>query len=291
MSPPVAVADSPDLTDVLTRLADRLERLEGKVDALSAGSVAMASPVVARLHDEKVAASLGAVLEKAPIVAEAIASTAQTLFDQATEAGVDPVLLLDAAMPLAAKAARPETIALLSRLLDRADDAHFALNTVSHLDKTMADAGLDRHEVANRTVELAVRAMKPESLALLARLLDRLGDAQAGLDRLDQLERRLADAGIDRGALVERGLEVGTRLAALASSPEANALIKGGPMDRETVDVVGKAAQALVDVRREKPTPLGFFGTLRAMGEPDVQLAIGFGMSFLRRFGQLLGRG
>jgi hypothetical protein len=286
----MSVAEAPDLVAVLDRLAERLERLESKVDALSAGSMAMASPVVAKLHDERVAASLGVAIEKAPIIAEAIASTAQTLFDQATEAGVDPILLLDAAMPLAAKAARPETLALLSQAFDRTNDAHFALNALDRIDRQMADAGLDRQEVAHRSIDLAVKAMKPESTALLVRLLDRLGDAQAALDRLDQLERRLESSGIDRAALVERGIEVGTRLAALAGSPEANALVKGGPLDRESLDIVGKAAQAVVDVRRETPTPLGLFGTLRALGHPDVQLAVGFAMSFLRRFGQLLGR-
>jgi hypothetical protein len=284
------VAEAPDLTAVLNRLADRLDRLESKVDALSAGSIAMASPVIAKLHDERVATSLGIVIDKAPIVAEAIASTAQTLFDQAMEAGVDPILLLDAAMPLAAKAARPETLALISRALERTNDAHFALNALDRIERTMNEAGLDRQEVAHRGIDVAVKAMKPESTALLLRLLDRLEDAGAALDRLDQLEKRLADSGIDRGALLDRGIEVGTRLAALAGSPEANAIVKGGPLDRETLDVVGKATQALVDTRRETPVPLGLLGTFRAMGHPDVQLAVGFGMSFLRRFGQLLGR-
>jgi hypothetical protein len=284
------VADTQDIAALLTRLADRLDRLEAKVDALSAGSVAMASPVIARLHDEKVAASLGIVLERAPVVAEAIAATAQTVFDQATEAGIDPIVLLDAAMPLAAKSARPETLAVLSRALDHADDAHFALNAVESFDRQLASAGLTRQDVADRGLSLAVKAVSPDATAIAGRMLARLADAQAALDRVEQFEKRLADAGVDRDALVDRGLEVGSRLAALATTPEAAALVKGGPFDRETLDIVGKASQALVDVRREKTSPLGLFGTLRAMGEADVQLAVGFGISFLRRFGQLLGR-
>jgi len=57
------------------------------------------------------------------------------------------------------------------------------------------------------------------------------------------------------------------------------------------VQTLGRAARSLADVRCQQPEPLGFFGAMRAMGNPDVQRALGFMVAVGTAFGAQMGRG
>lgn len=212
-----------DLGAVLGQLVERLDRLERKVDALSARDGL---------------ATLDQLSLRAPQIADAAGRTAQVAWDEATAAGIDPFALYHASLPLMVKAAQPEAVAVLGRMLDRLEDVTFTLDT------------------------------------------------------LDKLDAGLKGAGVERALLAERSIELASKLAALtlARNTEVTALVEGGPLERETLDVVGKATRALVEARKDPAQPAGLFATLRAMGDADIQRAVGFGLQFARRFGQLLGR-
>lgn len=262
-----------DVGAVLERILDRLDRLEQKVDAmaLSPQTVATVDRVVGRL----------------PAVADAAASTAQMVWDRAVAAGIDPIALAEASVVLAEKGARPETIALLTRLADKTADANKALDTV---DKAQAAfAGVDVDALTDQGLAVARKLGSAESLALVDRLASKLDRAAAALDRLDALEAKLAAARIDTGALADKGLDIAVRMAQVAQGPEANALVKGPALDAPTLDLLVKLAEATHEVRSERVAPVGLFGALSAMGRPDVQKAVGFALAFAARLGAKLG--
>lgn len=204
--------DDASLAALLERLHERLDRLEGKVDALHG--------------------TAQGVIDRLGVVADGMASTAQVAADATLAPGVDPIDLLIAAGPVARKATRPENLELLGRLLDRGDDVRFLLDVADALDRSLKDAGLDRRVVAERGVELAVR------------------------------------------------------FAAISAAPEINALVRVG--ERDALQVASQAGEALAEARRDPIEPVGFFGMLRAMGDPAIGRAMGFAFAFARRFGERL---
>jgi hypothetical protein len=199
-------------------------------------------------------ASLRAAAARLPIVADAAGATAQFVWDELAADGIDPIATGTRAATLARQAARPEMLALAERLVQKSGDLTFVLNTVDALDAKLVEAGTSRQAVTDRAIGLA------------ARLAGRMDDVSFALDSLDQLDARLKAAGLSRQALVQQGLDV-------AAS-----------------DVAAKATQALVETRREPIQPAGLFAALKAIGDPDLQRALGFALAIGRRFGALLGR-
>jgi hypothetical protein len=154
-------------------------------------------------------------------------------------------------------------------------------------DEATAD-GVDPIALGEQAAALGRKAARPEMLALADRLVGRSGDLTFLLDQMDGLDRKLSEVGVSRAALAQAGIDVAARLAQASQSKEATALVANGPLDREALDVLGKASRAMVEVRRQPVEPMGLFGTLRAMGDADVQRAVGFTFAIARRFGQLL---
>lgn len=165
----------------LERLSARLDALEAKVDALGAPA---ASPtglqrLASRVDRIEAAVDLvGHVAERMPVFTEAAGDLATWAYEQAVEAGVDPIQAgLDGAR-IALAAARPEklallermladdTLALIGKLLDRSDRLETLL---SALDGVPAeDLRVLAEQGAAMTGKLAVLLQAPE----LARLLD-----------------------------------------------------------------------------------------------------------------------
>lgn len=154
--------------------------------------------------------------------------------------------------------------------------------------KAGSDAALDRLE---------------RRLARIERTLDRLDEATraapnalaAVVDTLDSFAARAQQEGID----FDERLRVLSRVTERLTAPEAletleaaldrmhglKTLLASGVLDPAPVAVIAKAAQALAAAGNEAAPRVGAFGALRAMGQPDVQRAVGF----LLRVAQLLG--
>lgn len=147
-----------DVGAVLERIVDRLDRLEQKMDALSARALSTRS-----------AETLDRVVDRLPSLADAAAGTAQTVWDKAEAAGIDPIALFEATLPLVERSARPEVVALAARLVDPASLAiadrvlsrlalaNGALDRLDALEGKLAAANVDAGALADRGLDIAVR--------------------------------------------------------------------------------------------------------------------------------------
>ena len=124
-------------------------------------------------------------------------------------------------------------------------------------------------------------ALAPQVPALVAILVD----------SFDEAMRTANDKGID----VERGLlngaEAALRFGATMDAEkvrELDALLKSGVLAPGTLRIVGELGRALTETAAAPPTAAGVLGLLKALGQPDVQRALGFFVTFAERFGRRL---
>lgn len=143
-------------------------------------------------------------------------------------------------------------------------------------------AALQRIERRLDEVERVTRALAP--------LAEVVGQAPGGVamltDTFDTLAARAAEAGVD---LDDR---LGSALQALAvsTSPRAvhglQTLVESHLLEPETLAIVNKLGTALA--HPDDPRPVGVWGALRALRDPDVQRALGFLLAVARAFGRNL---
>lgn len=110
-------------------------------------------------------------------------------------------------------------------------------------------------------------------------------------DSFDDIMRRAMDHGID----VERGLLNGTSAALRFGASmdgdkvrELEALLNSGVLAPNVLKIIGDLGRALTDTAAAPPQPVGITGLLKALGNPDVQRALGFLIAFAERFGDQL---
>jgi uncharacterized protein YjgD (DUF1641 family) len=144
-------------------------------------------------------------------------------------------------------------------------------------------SGIDIDERTKETLRLLAELTAPQSMETLHTLVEMLptlgalvrqapGAIAAMVDTSDELVMRLREAGIDIEHLGRRGLHA------------AKALIDSNVLEDAAVAVISNAAQSLEESAcTARPTSL--FGLIRAMGDPDVQRALGFFLAFAKSFG------
>lgn len=147
----------------------------------------------------------------------------------------------------------------------------------------LKQSGIDVDERAKESLRLLAELTAPQSMEALHALLKMLptlsalvqqapGVVATLVDTGDDLVMRLREAGVDIEHLGRRGLKA------------AKALIDSNVLEDSAVAVISNAAQSLADsactVR-----PVSAFGLLRALGDPDVQRALGFFLAFAKSFG------
>ena len=120
-----------------------------------------------------------------------------------------------------------------------------------------------------------------ENLALVERLIARRGDLELLLDAAESVD---AD---DLQTVATQGAALTKKLAVLLKTPEL-AKVLDATADPTALSTVEAATTALVASRSEKIEPVGLFGVLGKMGDPDVQRAVGFTFALAKRFGQVL---
>ena len=111
------------------------------------------------------------------------------------------------------------------------------------------------------------------------------------MDSFDEAVRTASDNGID----VERGLlngaEAALRFGATMDADkvrELDALLKSGVLAPRTLRIIGELGSALTETAAAPPATAGALGLLKALGQPDVQRALGFLVTFAERFGRRL---
>jgi hypothetical protein len=108
-------------------------------------------------------------------------------------------------------------------------------------------------------------------------------------DTVDSLAAKLGDRGIDLDARLHsvlRALEVSTAPRAVNGLA---ALVESKLLEPSALAVVSRLAAAFAEPGEAKP--VGMWGLMRALKDPDVQRAIGFLLAVGREFGRHLGTG
>ena len=286
----------PDTRAALVHLLDRLDTIERVVDALD------------RLEQQMP----GAVRTGADMLDEELTRAADrgVVFDE--RAGE--------ALRLAEKLTEPDTVDVLTRLIDRLDRlealasmadqlpdaAMVAADSIDDVLTRAAERGVVVDERAREGLMLLEKMTEPETAAALGAVLDRAEhlerlsalaedapDAIATVvDILDTEYARAAERGYDPEQILRRSFNALGQLGDLFQSDEFEALLESGVLDPEALQAVGSLGSALVDTQKEArrgETPQrGFFGLLGALRDDDVQRAIGFITTFAKKFGQNL---
>ena len=234
-----------DLASALAALNERLDRLESKVDAINR-PVEASGAGLPQLADPAVRDGLGQLLER---------------LDKAT-AMVDALGTLSERLPVLSDAA--------------ASGAGWAWQQAE-------DAGIDPLATGKRAARLSLELAQDDSMALVERLMARKGDLTMVLDAVESID---AD---DLRTVTTQGAALTKKLAALLKAPEL-ARVLDVTADPGALSTVEAATTALVASRSEKIEPVGLFGVLGKMGDPDVQRAVGLTFAIAKRFGQLLDR-
>jgi hypothetical protein len=157
----------------------------------------------------------------------------------------------------------------------------------AHVEDGSVAATLQKIEERTRVLAEVTDALRPlltlapQAPALVAILMD----------SFDEAMRAAHDKGIDVERGVLNGAEAALRFGATMDADkvrELDALLKSGVLAPGTLHVVGELGRALTETAASPPAAMGFFGLLKALGQPDVQRALGFLVTFAERFGRRL---
>lgn len=186
----------------------------------------------------------------------------------------------------------------LSRIEARLERIENALNNVGReLPNAVAvatdslDEWVARHPDFNDRLEAALpvleRLTRPETLRAATTLMDHL-DAVPGvmamaLDAADDVARQATEHGIPMGTLVE---ELGANVAAFVKVSRALRSVMESPIvEAKAIETVGRLAETMANVT-DQPAPVGLWGAMRAMKDPEVQRSVGFAVEIARGFGR-----
>lgn len=279
----------PDTRRVLARLLARADTLEQALDAL----------------------------EHVPAVVETTADTVDDELTQAAERGVVLDERIREALTLAEKLTEPNTVEVLSTLIDRLDrlnewaeqGGHAAQVAADSLDEVLtqaAERGVVLDERAREGLLLLEQMTEPDTAAALGRLLDRtdqldqladladtLPDVLAtAVDAIDAEYARAAEQGVDPECTLRQVVHSLGRFGALVQSDAVENLLDSDALDAETLDAVGHFGAALAATQRAADRGdvprTGLFGLIGALRDPDVQRTLGFVTTLAKNVGQRL---
>lgn len=109
------------------------------------------------------------------------------------------------------------------------------------------------------------------------------------VDTVDRVAATLGERGVDLDARLHsvlRALEVSTAPRAVNGLA---ALVESKMLEPSTLAVISRLAAALADTGDVKP--VGMWGMMRALRDPDVQRAVGFLLAIARELGRHLATG
>lgn len=186
--------------------------------------------------------------QEGPQLAAVVTDTADDLYAQAADRGVD----IDA------------RLTHLARLLERATEPQ-VLETMELL--------IEHIDVIRRAVEMADRA--PQFVAMIVDIFD---------DKISVAARE----GLSLEAVLGQLFLAARRFATFVQGEQFQVLLESGVLDIRAVSVIGRAGRAIADVAERAPRKTGIFGAMRAAGDGDVKRTLNFAVRFTKRFGQLL---
>jgi uncharacterized protein YjgD (DUF1641 family) len=250
--------------------------------------------------------------------------TATDVVDDELTRAADRDVVLDErareALTLAEKLTEPETVEVLSGLIDRldrleqvaalADDlpdvTMVAAETIDDALTRAADRGVVVDERAREGLRLLEQMTEPDTAAALGAVLDRADQLEhlaeladtapeaiaTVVDILDAEYARISAQGGDPEQVLRQTVGALGRLGDLFRTDEFEALLDSGVLNPEALQAVGSLGTALAESQQEAQRgeipSRGVFGLLGALRDPDVQRAVGFITTFAKRFGQKL---
>ena len=154
-------------------------------------------------------------------------------------------------------------------------------------DKVSAGATLQTIEQRTRAIAEVADGLRP----LMALAQQAPAFVAILMDSFDEAMRTANDKGIDveRGFL--NGAEAALRFGATMDAEKVrdlDALLKSGALAPSTLRIIGELGRALTETAAAPPSTAGALGLLKALGQPDVQRALGFLVTFAERFGRRL---
>lgn len=196
----------------------------------------------------------------------------------------------------------PDTLARIEAKLDRVEQRLARFDALLEqapgmlalagdtFDEVAGELDLDaRSRAAARVLE---RLSRPATLARVEQLLD-LSEQLPGLlaligDSLDEFARDQSERGVDVELVMHNFGRTLDALLRLIGSEQLRRLLESDLLLPGAIESLGEAARALANAQRGSVHPLGPFGLLRALRDPDVQHALGFAIDVARRFGHQL---
>ena len=154
-------------------------------------------------------------------------------------------------------------------------------------DKVSAGATLQTIEQRTRAIAAVAEGLRP----LIAVAQQAPAFVAVLMDSFDEAMRTASDKGIDVERGVLNGAEAALRFGATMDAEkvrELDALLKSGVLAPSTLRIIGELGRALTETAAAPPATAGVLGLLKALGQPDVQRALGFLVTFAERFGRRL---
>ncbi|WP_322512843.1 DUF1641 domain-containing protein [Chloroflexus sp.] len=263
--------NEPRTAAALHRLLDHAELLAfsaGAVDSLLQRGEVIADNVAASVQELRAAlpAESGELAGQLVRLARTLPQLTDTVEQLAT------LTNQPAFQRLLATLSKPQTLAALDRLLGQSELLAFLVSALDHL-LARGDELTDniRSAIEELRATVQTRDITPDKLI------------DAFITFLPYFPRLVAVA--------PNFIRVIEKIEPFIASEEFDALLDSGVFHPETVQLVGEAGDAFVASRealRQSPKPVGLFGLLKALRDPDVQRAAGLIVEFGRRFGSSL---
>lgn len=177
----------------------------------------------------------------------------------------------------------------IERALDVAKDVPNAVAIATDTIDDWARKHPDLDERLEAFLAVFEHLTRPKTLKGLKLVLDHLENlpntiAIAG-DTLDDIARQAAAQGLPVGTLFED--LSGTLAAFIRVAPKLRATLESGMLDARAIETLGRMAKTASDLTEHEPTPVGFFGAIKAMSDPEVQRSVGFAVEMAKGFGRI----
>lgn len=218
----------------------------------------------------------------------------------------------------------PATVDVLHRLLDRVQHLEETLRITQEAPQWFATAvdifdqvcgqaindGIDIQSRVAGLLKLLLHVTDPKAMRAIESLIPRLLQWEQSGQLLDEIPNIIATVvdvfdewavqlkaeGVDLEQSIRRGLHAVLYLGGHIRPAELariGFLLRSDVMSENSVAAVGMAGSALSSCHQgtcEFPVPgrVGWFGLIRAMGDPNTQRALAFGLQFAKCFGGVL---
>lgn len=177
----------------------------------------------------------------------------------------------------------PNTLNALAQLLGQIELVAFLV--------TALDGFLRRSDTIVNNVAASVNEVKGLTGATelpLAELAQSLPPLVAALPELTQALPTFTAALPQLLHAMPALLDLAEQLQPMLQSQEFAGLMNSGVLNPQTLTIVGEAGNALVETMEASHQPVGLFGLMGALRDPDVQRGLGFLVEFGKRFGRKL---